>query len=144
MNISVEVLVGEIQVSVLGFDQTETKTFKAMKTPHIWTFVHQENDDYTYTPHPIRLKVKANTVTLYRLAVTTDGDNKKHLRLKKGLPTFVSVGQNNPACVDGTLEGKEHKIIISTHAATRDRLSSLRITSKLADKLVNNFTKNIV
>jgi hypothetical protein len=54
----------------------------------------------------VKVKVRANVMTMYKLMVQSEGDNKKHTRLKKGLPTFISVGPNNPGCVDGTLQGK--------------------------------------
>jgi hypothetical protein len=43
LNFTLEVLFGEVQVSVVSVDRNETRTFKGAKAPQVWAFQHGES-----------------------------------------------------------------------------------------------------
>lgn len=45
------------------------------------------------------------------------------------------------SCVDGTLENKQHRVLLSTNIGNKDKLANLNISAKLANKIVTNFKK---
>lgn len=145
LNISMDVYLGEVQMTIMGNDVNETHTFRAERSTQQWTFKHKDSYEEVFIAKPIKILVQGVApLTQYKLSVKSDEMSSRSTKLKMGLPSYLFLSPQTPSCVQGTLEEKEHRLIASTHQANKALLADINVSAKLGDKIVSNFRKDII
>ena len=128
VNISVTVLYGEIEFTVVGKNNQSKVFTKTNTTAEGWevNILKELRESYL----PTYFMVKGKKDAMYRFIIVSEEERSSvstTRAMKFGLPTYLFLSPKVPTCGEATITEKEQKLLVSISRGEKKKLENITI-----------------